>query len=337
MRFALRRWGLAALLLVAACAPGAPAPVEYRSGAPYRPASPPPPRAPAAVPAAIPVVEPEPAGGEIVVRPGDTLFGVSERHQVPLRALIEENGLEPPFALTAGERLKLPPPNTYTVQAGDTLYGVARRHRVDFRSLAVMNAIKEPYAIRPGQSIRLPALARDWMAASAGEGGIIGATTVAAGDGGAVTTGAMAEGPRTLATVSRPEPSGPPPRFLWPIDGTILSAFGPKGLGRRNDGVNIAALEGAPVKAAADGVVVYADDKLAGYGKLVLVKHPDGWISAYAHNRTILVKEDQTVAQGETIAQAGATGSVETAQVHFELRRAGQPVDPATVLPRKSG
>lgn len=334
----IRRLALAPLIALAACAapPAGPAPIEYRGGDAGAPS------AASRLPPLI-QLEPEaaaPAAGyggcddAIVVPAGATLYQVSEACRVSLRGLIDANDLSAPFLLAAGQTLKLPPRNTYVVQPGDTLYAIARRHRVQPRSLALLNNMREPYAIAPGDVIELPGAARDWetathSAASAGEAAPsrVSIVTDAPGAPAARAGGAAANRPRAV------EPTGPAPTFTWPVDGEVVDGFGPKAAGRRNDGLNIAVADGAPVRAAADGIVVYAGDELAGYGNLVLIKHPDGWVSAYAHNRALLVTPDAEVTQGQTIAEAGSTGSVESPQLHFELRRTGRPIDPASVLP----
>ncbi|HEY5105829.1 MAG TPA: LysM peptidoglycan-binding domain-containing M23 family metallopeptidase [Caulobacteraceae bacterium] len=129
-------------------------------------------------------------------------------------------------------------------------------------------------------------------------------------------------------------------RFIWPVRGSILSAFGIKGMGRRNDGVDIGAPMGEVVRAAAAGDVVYAGDQVPGFGNLVLVKHPDGWVTAYAHLEKVSVQMRQQIAQGAEIGQVGQTGGVDQPQLHFEIRYAptpqekAKPVDPMLVLPR---
>jgi murein DD-endopeptidase MepM/ murein hydrolase activator NlpD len=129
-------------------------------------------------------------------------------------------------------------------------------------------------------------------------------------------------------------------RFVWPIRGEILSDFGPKGTGQRNDGVNIRAARGGPVRASAAGEVVYAGDQVPGFGNLVLIKHPDGWVTAYAHMSNVDVKIQQKVLQGQQIGEAGDTGGVSEPQLHFEIRYAptpaerARPVAPTLLLPR---
>jgi murein DD-endopeptidase MepM/ murein hydrolase activator NlpD len=128
-------------------------------------------------------------------------------------------------------------------------------------------------------------------------------------------------------------------RFIWPLKGEILSSFGPKGTGQRNDGLNIAAVTGASVRAAAAGEVVYSGDQVPGFGNLVLVKHPAGWVTAYAHLDKTLVKNKQLITQGQEIGQAGSSGGVGRTQLHFEVRYAptpndkARPVDPQPLMP----
>jgi murein DD-endopeptidase MepM/ murein hydrolase activator NlpD len=129
-------------------------------------------------------------------------------------------------------------------------------------------------------------------------------------------------------------------RFVWPLQGDTISDFGPKGTGQRNDGVNIRAAAGSPVRAAAAGEVVYAGNQVPGFGNLVLVKHADGWVTAYAHLSSTEVKMRQQVAQGAVLGAVGQTGGVTEPQLHFEVRYAptpkdkARPVDPGLVLPR---
>lgn len=121
-------------------------------------------------------------------------------------------------------------------------------------------------------------------------------------------------------------------KFFWPVNGKVISPFGPKDGGQHNDGINIAAPLGTPVKAAENGVVVYAGNELRGFGNLLLIRHADGWVSAYAHCDTLLVKRGAQVKRGQVIARVGQTGNVDSPQLHFELRKGAQAVDPMTEL-----
>jgi murein DD-endopeptidase MepM/ murein hydrolase activator NlpD len=120
--------------------------------------------------------------------------------------------------------------------------------------------------------------------------------------------------------------------FKWPVDGRVIARFGQGKDNQRNDGINIAAPVGAPVLAAADGVVAYAGNELRGFGNMVLLRHADGWVTAYAHNSSLLVQKGAKVRQGQTIARVGSSGNVDTPQLHFELRQGTKAVDPMKVL-----
>jgi murein DD-endopeptidase MepM/ murein hydrolase activator NlpD len=120
--------------------------------------------------------------------------------------------------------------------------------------------------------------------------------------------------------------------FRWPVKGRVIQGFGPKQGGGQNDGINVAVPEGTPIKAAEDGVVAYAGSELKGYGNLVLVRHADNYVSAYANASELLVKRGDTVKRGQVIARAGQTGNVTSPQLHFEIRRGSMPVDPRKYL-----
>ena len=122
-------------------------------------------------------------------------------------------------------------------------------------------------------------------------------------------------------------------KFSWPVRGAIVSKFGTIGKGRANDGINIKAARGTAVKAADAGTVAYAGNELKGFGNLILVRHNDGWITAYAHNDRLLVKKGQKVRRGEKIATVGATGGVNSPQLHFEIRAGKKAVNPVAYLP----
>jgi murein DD-endopeptidase MepM/ murein hydrolase activator NlpD len=141
-------------------------------------------------------------------------------------------------------------------------------------------------------------------------------------------------------TQPSPRTSDPQPvqagdaKFLWPLRGRVILNYGAGEGGERNDGINIAALQGAPVRAAASGTVSYCGNELKGYGNLVLIKHDNGYITAYAHVENFLVGRDDRVVAGQVIAYAGSTGDVTTPQLHFEIRRGVQPINPEALLPK---
>ncbi|GHA68961.1 peptidoglycan DD-metalloendopeptidase family protein [Cognatilysobacter bugurensis] len=216
-----------------------------------------------------------------------------------------------------------------TVQRGDTLYGVATRNGVSVRDLAAWNGIAPPYTIYPGQRLRLHP--------SSGPAAAPGKRTVAAGPAKPVSRApASPTRPRDTAAPA-PKPAAPaaPPiqsgiAWRWPADGGLLNRFVTGDPTRQ--GIDIAGAGGAPVRAAADGTVVYSGSGLVGYGELVIIKHTDAWLSAYGHNRKRLVNEGQLVKAGEQIAEMGRSGASRD-MLHFEVRYNGKPVDPLTYLP----
>ncbi len=124
------------------------------------------------------------------------------------------------------------------------------------------------------------------------------------------------------------------PSFRWPVRGRVIAGYGAKTNGKQNDGINVAVPEGTPMKAAEDGVVAYAGNELKGYGNLVLVRHSNGYVTAYAHASELMVKRGDKVKRGQTIAKAGQTGEVGSPQLHFEIRQGSTPVDPTKFLER---
>ena len=242
-----------------------------------------------------------------------------------------------------------PRPETYTVKRGETLYGIALDHGLDYRELAEWNGISNPNVIRVGDTLRLRAPA----SAAAPEGAVQVRPVTSAG---AVESRPLGAGPGPAsaatkkpdeATIARieprppelkPKPEAPPPAptgdddekvdWSWPVSGKIVARFADPG----NKGVDISAKLGDPVHASAPGRVVYSGSGLRGYGKLVIIKHNQTYLSAYAHNNQILVKEGQNVAKGQKIGEVGATDT-DSPKLHFEIRRLGKPIDPLKFLP----
>ncbi|MEE2527144.1 peptidoglycan DD-metalloendopeptidase family protein [Hyphobacterium sp. HN65] len=283
------------------------------------------------------IVSPAPRcepGSRYIVQTGDTLSEIAEACSVSTAALGEANGLYPPYTVYAGQELTFPRPSTHTVRRGENLYRIGLRYNVSHLEIASLNGIGAPYSIEVGQVLQLPGSASSGRSSppqTRREPRTETPTRTASVDSG-VTIEETAPPPRRTTPRDAPASSGPV-TFQWPIRGEILSTFGPKPDGRRNDGVNIAAEEGASVRAAAAGTVVYAGGELQGYGELILIRHDGGWVTAYAHNSRLLVGEGDRVDQGQLIAEAGSTGSVDTPQVHFEIRQGVTPVDPAGHLP----
>lgn len=245
---------------------------------------------------------------QVTVQRGDTVYAISRRHGTDVRALIAANNLKPPYLLRPGDKLRLPGARVHVVARGETSYGISRQYGVDLATLARENGLKPPYVLHVGQRLTLPA---------------------------------QAAAPR--ATASAPTPAAvrtalPSPSrrqgFTWPLQGRLLSSFGPKAGGLHNDGINLAAARGTPVKAADTGVVAYAGSDLRAFGNLVLVQHQGGWVTAYAHLDRIAVRRGQAIGRGDLIGHVGQTGGVTSPQLHFEIRQGRRAVNPLQHLPR---
>lgn len=237
------------------------------------------------------------------VRENESLYDIATTYQVPLRALIDQNGLEAPYALAPGRELLLPPPRFHTVTRGESFEDVALRYNVDLRSLALLNRMQPPYQVRAGERVVLPAMARALEAAPA---------------------------PPAPVQTSAPPPRGTG-RFAWPLRGEVVARYGAQPNGARLDGVEIAGREGAAITAAADGDVVYAGTDLPAYGTLVLVRHADNYVTAYGHARRALVREGQHVRAGETIAELGPRADGRP-RLLFQVRQGREAVDPTPLM-----
>lgn len=259
-------------------------------------------------------------GRSVTVQSGDTLYAIAQRCGVSLADLASENGLREPYTLQRGQTVRLPGPSVYTVRRGDNLYRIALTHGMSTQELAQLNGLRQPYTIYPGQELSVRGPAR----------------TVVAQAQPSISGGASAQ------PSPPPRRASPPPRastanapsFQWPLQGQVITPYG-GAEGARIDGIRIAARLGDPVRAAADGEVVYAGNELQGYGELVLIRHENNWVTAYGLNSILRVNVGDRVAAGQHIADAGASGSETRTALHFEVRRGVSPVDPMQVLPSR--
>lgn len=282
------------------------------------------------------------------VQRGETLSGIAERYGVPWRQVAVANGIDQPYTIYAGQALHIPerggsirrgtaartfliaaqdtgtPPGAeparqrpagpastptgapvasdgiYVVRAGDTLHSIAGRVGLPMKELAALNDIRPPYRLLVGQKLNVPSAA---PTPSPKPGSAYAATPALSGEG-----------------------------FLWPVSGKVIARFGQSDDGLRRDGINIAARKGAPVRAAEEGVVVYADEGIRGYGRMVLLRHADDYITTYAHNAALLVKVGDLIRRGQIIARVGDSGDVDQAQLHFEIRKGLKALDPERLL-----
>ncbi len=243
-----------------------------------------------------------PSSGVHVVAPGETLHSIARLYNKPVMVIARANNIAPDTMVRVGERLVIPE---------------MRAQAAPVRSQAPA-APQRTAALQPPASAPAPNMA---VAESPHSARVAAAEAPAA-----------AEDATSTSSLKTAEPAGGLPSFRWPVRGRIITAFGPKPNGLQNDGINLAVPEGTPVKAAEDGVVAYAGNELKGYGNLVLLRHANGFVTAYAHASDILVKVGEKVKRGQVIAHSGQTGNVTSPQLHFEIRKGSTPVDPAQYL-----
>ena len=303
-------------------------------------------------------------GTAITVAAGETIDTIARRHGVPASVIMQANSITAPATIYPGQRLVIPrykssrvatapaprpavptpapaasPPgngSVHVVAAGDTLSKIAHRYHKPVKEIAKANNIQPTATLNVGDRLTIPGAQPSPVKASA---------SPPAAPAKPVASAAPKEAePAQNANVVAPteqldkeaaklaEGSGAVPKFRWPANGRIIAGYGPTTNGQQNDGINIALPENTPVKAAEDGVVAYAGNELKGYGNLVLVRHPNGYVTAYAHTKELLVKRGDQVKRGQVIARSGQTGNVNAPQLHFEIRKGASPLDPTRFL-----
>ena len=275
---------------------GAPAPVASASTAAARPSP--------APPAALSPAQPAPVTGTSglhVVAAGDTLYKISRTYGHSVVELAKANNIEPTATLKIGDRIVIP---GASATAGKSAPKTAPKTA---QPLAAPPTAKAAPKATPAKATPAPKPEASQQAA--------------------VVTPSEDTPTPVVAKSSDGTPS-----FRWPVKGRVIAGFGPKPNGQQNDGINLAVPEGTPVKAAEDGVVAYAGNELKGYGNLVLIRHANGYVTAYAHAKELLVKRGDQIKRGQVIANSGQTGNVDTPQLHFEVRKGPAPLDPMPLL-----
>jgi murein DD-endopeptidase MepM/ murein hydrolase activator NlpD len=304
-------------------------------------------------------------GTPIIVGTSDTLEGLSRRYGVSTAEIIKANGYRGPRRLQPGQQLIIPKrvaadahsapaekpaavaaaaSGVHYVNRGDTLMSIARNNHIPVGDLARANGLQPGTKLKAGMKITVPTKtaavsAQPVVAAAVPSAAPVPAVHVAA----AAPEGPVQKVNLAVATatpeaavvkpaVKAAEATGALPTFRWPVRGRVIAAYGAKTNGKSNDGINVAVPEGTPVKAAEDGVVAYSGSELKGYGNLILVRHPNGYVTAYAHASELLVKRGDTIKRGQVIAKSGQSGEAASPQLHFEIRKGSSPVDPLHFL-----
>jgi len=308
-------------------------------------------------------------GTTIIVGTSDTLDTLARRYNVSSAAILQANGYKGPRALSPGQQLIIPrptaaaaaapalvapaskavaaasaAPSVHVVNHGDTLLSIAHRNHVPVAELARANHLDPSAKLKLGTRLNVPGAKTATVApAAAAAAQPAAALASPAGKMAAATAGppqsarlaqatTTPEDTKVESPVKAAEATGALPTFRWPVRGKVITSYGAKTNGKANDGINLAVPEGTPVKAAEDGVVAYSGNELKGYGNLVLVRHSNGYVTAYAHASELLVKRGDPIKRGQIIAKSGQSGEVGSPQLHFEIRKGSAPVDPLQFL-----
>jgi murein DD-endopeptidase MepM/ murein hydrolase activator NlpD len=258
--------------------------------------------APAMAPAAKPVAVMAAPSSMHFVNRGDTLASIARKNHISSAELARANGLGPSAKLKLGTKLTVPGAKTAALAAP-----------VAPVTAAPLAGTLQPVAAAPAPATKMAAIAPAQSARLA-----------------QATTNVEEKPAETPAKAA--ETTSALPTFRWPVRGKVVTTYGAKTNGKSNDGINLAVPEGTPVKAAEDGVVAYSGNELKGYGNLVLVRHSNGYVTAYAHASELLVKRGDTIKRGQVIAKSGQSGEVASPQLHFEIRKGSSPVDPLQFL-----
>ena len=315
------------------------------------------------------------SNGMITVQSGQTMYSLAKANGLSVSQLAGANGISYPYGLKVGQRLKVPGVSapsspapsftpkqpkyqavsapvpakrnfasggTHKVKPGETLFSLGRAYNQNPYAIAKHNNLQAPYGLNVGQVVKIPGASAGTTMAKAPTAAPFKRKKIriATKNTDRIQPAPVPQVTTTPVIKSAPTRTAPTvatnSTFRWPVKGRVISSFGKKPGGLRNEGINIAVPEGTSVRSAESGIVAYAGNELKGYGNLVLIRHKNGWVTAYAHNKQLFVKRGDTVKRGTVIAKAGQTGSVTTPQLHFEVRKGASAVNPMKYLTSKT-
>ena len=260
------------------------------------------------------------------VQRGDTAFGVAKRYGISLATLARLNNLDSNFTLVVGQVLQITTAPDQPADVGRTVAALpSQQTQAATQSDGVLAT--------SGAQVAAPTIVDTTSQAQQDQPSSVETTTIQLARRRLSEPEEPSANDEVLLLPSNPSAEQAGRRFIWPVRGRLLSGFGPQEGGLVNDGINIAVRTGEDVRAAASGKVIFASDRFNALGNLILVEHRDSWVTAYAHNDQMLVKRGDRVQQGQVIALAGSSGTVDRSQLHFEIRQDGTPVNPPQFPP----
>ncbi len=241
------------------------------------------------------------------VQPGDNLYFISQKKKVSINQIIKLNNIKFPYKIFPKQKLLIPNLKFHIVKKGETVYSISRAYNVDRFQLSKINKLKEKNLIFEGQKLIIP-------------------------NPKIVEKNLNIKNIKVSKNKKEIEIKKNFSKFSWPVKGKVILNFGMMKPGLHNDGINIDASKGTSVSASKSGKVIYTGNEIPGYGNLVLIKHSNNWITAYAHLDKIFLKKGYKVSKGEKIGLVGNTGNVSKPQLHFEIRKGKKAINPLKVL-----
>ena len=253
------------------------------------------------------------------VNKGDNLYSISKKYNVTISKLVNFNNIDSPYKIFPNQKIFIPKKRIHIVTRGDTLYSISRKYRTDVFTISRFNNLKNVNQIYTNQKLTIP----DQFETP---------KKVVKNQKKKETQKAKKKIIAKKKNNKKKNNKIIKESFIWPVQGKILSKYGSNDPGFFNDGINIESVSGKDVKASSGGEIVYSGNEIPGYGNLVLIKHSKNWITAYAHLKKIYKKKGTLVRRGESIGAVGNSGNVKIPQLHFEIRKGKEAVDPLKYL-----
>ena len=259
------------------------------------------------------------------VRSGDNLYSISRKLNLSISSLIKLNKIAPPYKIFPKQNLILPKQSFHKVKKGETLYSISRRYKTDVYSISKLNNLKNINSINEGQALKIYGDLK------------IENKNNYRNNVNKANLKKIDSKKKSLKSVKKTTPNfkqtfSKNSKFIWPVKGKLISKYGKSSDGFFNDGININSKLNQKVSASNDGVIIYSGNEIPGYGNLVLIKHSQNWITAYAHLGKVSIEKGDKVKKGQIIGLVGKTGNVRKPQLHFEIRKGKEAVNPLNYL-----
>ena len=244
-----------------------------------------------------------------IVKKGDNLYSISRKFKIPIHQLIKSNNILEPYNIYPNQKIFIPTNKVHKIIKGDTLYSISRLYGTNVFSLSKINGISDVNNLHIGQTLIIPQSNKEFFKKKI-----------------------LEKKKKQKVIIPKKFKKFSQTRFIWPVKGKLISKYGRSEDGFYNDGINIDSKKGTKVISSEDGQVIYSGNEIPGYGNLILIKHSKNWITAYAHLNEVYIEKGIKVKKGERIGSVGNTGNVRIPQLHFEIRKGKESVNPLEFL-----